>query len=144
GQRHGVGRAERRGHRVERRRWDVEAVAQPPAALALDPLLAGEQPQPQAQLVLVVVRPLRDLGLRVERHGALLHHISPPAIASVVPVTAAASGEQRYTTAAATSSGRIRRPIGGPFSYAVRTSACARPVMAATLSILSRNRSVSV
>ena len=47
----------------------------------------------EAQLVLVIVRPLGNFALRIERE--LFHHISPPAMASVVPVTAAASGEQR-------------------------------------------------
>ena len=72
-------------------------VAQPAAHLALDQRRAGEKPQPQPQLGLVVVRPLGDLGLGIERNRAVVHHahISPPATASVVPVTAAASGEQR-------------------------------------------------
>ena len=94
-QRHRLRRAVELRHQIEARQRDVEAVAQAPTDLALDHLLAGEQPQPQAQLVLVIVRPFGDLGLGVEWCGALLHHISPPAMASVVPVTAAASGEQR-------------------------------------------------
>src|SRR5262249_61805058 len=104
----------------------------------------AEPPPQPAQLALASRRPLGALGPRAERRGALLHHIPPPAIASVVPVTAAASGEQRYTTAAATSSGRIRRPIGASFWYSASTCACARPVLAATLLMLSRTRSVSV
>src|SRR5262249_214320 len=117
---------------------------QPPTHLALDHLLAGEQPQPQAQLVLVIVRPFGDLGLGVEWCGALLHHISPPAMASVVPVTAAASGEQREGTAAAPSPGRMSRPTGASGEYWASISACARPVLAATRLMLSRTRSVSV
>ncbi len=82
-------------HEIEARERDVETVAQPPADLGLDHLLAGEQAQPQPQLVLVVVRALGNLGLGIEWNAAVLHQISPPATASVVPVTAAACGEHR-------------------------------------------------
>src|SRR5262249_13528652 len=125
-------RAVKLRHQVETRKRDVEAVAQSPADLALDHFLAGEQPQPQPQLALVIVRPLRDLGLGVERHGALIHHISPPAIASVVPVTAASSRDARDTTAEAASSAWIRRPMRVSRSYSAGPSACGRPVLAGT------------
>ena len=45
-----------------------------------------------AQLVLVIMGTLGDLGFHVEEHGA---HSSPPATASVVPVIAPASAVQR-------------------------------------------------
>src|SRR5439155_369261 len=71
---HAFRRAVELRHQVEARQRDVEGVAQPPADLALDHLLAGEQAQPQPQLVLVVVRPLRDLGLGVERYRQIFSH----------------------------------------------------------------------
>src|SRR5205085_11631463 len=44
---------------------------------------------------------------------AMAHSEAPPQIAISCPVIAAASGESRNATSAATSSGRMRRPIGG-------------------------------
>src|SRR5262249_19056748 len=132
------------GHQVEARQRDPEAVPQAPAHLALDQHLAGEQPEPQAQLGLVVVRPLGHLGLRIERDRQLVHHTSPPATARVVPVTAPACAQHRNSTAAATSSGGTSRPSGLGFSMAASVSSTERPVFAAMRATLSRTSFVSV
>ena len=69
--------------------------AQPAADLALDQRSAGQQAQPQPQLRLVVVRALCDLGLGIQRYGALFHHAASAPITRVAPVVAAAPGEQK-------------------------------------------------
>ena len=82
--------------KIEPRQGHVETVAQALAHLVLDQRRAGQHAQPQPQLGLVVVRPLGDLGLGVERDDrGVFHQISPPATTSAVPVTEAASGKQR-------------------------------------------------
>ena len=84
------------GQEIEPRQGDVELVAQAAADLGLDQSRTGEKPEPQPQLGLVVVGPLGDLGLGVERDtGSLVHHGPSAPITSVVPVTAAALGEHR-------------------------------------------------
>ena len=55
----------------------VEALAQAPAHLAFDERGAGEEAQPQAQIVGVVLRAFDDLGFGVERDGVLVH-LTPP------------------------------------------------------------------
>ena len=95
-ERHAVRRAVELRQQIEARQRDVEIVAQAAAHLVLDQRRAGEKTQPQPQLGLVVVGPLRDLGFGVERDcRSVVHHSSPPATISVVPVTEAASGEHR-------------------------------------------------
>ncbi len=58
----------------------------------------------------------------------LIHQISPPATVIAVPVTAAASAEHRYSTAAATSCGLISRAIGMSFTYCAMISSSDFPV----------------
>ena len=95
-QSHAVRRAVELRQQIEARQSDIELFAQPSPHLALDQRRAGQQPQPQPQLGLVVVRALGHFRLGVERNGDfVVHHTSPPATTSVVPVTAAASGEHR-------------------------------------------------
>ena len=94
--RHAVRRAVELRQQIEARQGDVELIAQPAAHLVLDQGRAGQQPQPQPQFGLVIVRALGNLGLGVERNDrSVVHQISPPATTSVVPVTADASGEHR-------------------------------------------------
>src|SRR4029077_6921755 len=131
-------------HQVEARQGDVELVAQAAAHFPPNQRRAGEQAQPQPQLGLVIGRTFGDLGLGVERDHAIVHQISPPATVSVVPVMALAPGEHRNSTAAATSSGVIRRPIGLSLSMSATACSSLRPVLLVTKSIAAPTRSVSV
>ena len=84
-ERHAVGGAVELRHQVEARERDVEGLAQAPAHLAFDQHLAGEQPQPQAQLRLVVVRTLGDARLGIERYGRAVAHARPRLALSSLP-----------------------------------------------------------
>ena len=70
-QRHAVRHLVELRHQVEARQRDVEPLAQPAAHLALDQGGAGQQPQPQPELVAVIFREFDGLGLGIEDHDAI-------------------------------------------------------------------------
>ena len=71
-QRHAVGHLVELGHQVEARQRDIEPLAQPAAHLALDQGGAGQQPQPQPELVAMLVRQFDGLGFGIKDHGAII------------------------------------------------------------------------
>jgi hypothetical protein len=130
---------------VEARERDAEAVAKPAAHGALDHRRAGDQPQPQAQRVVVRAGDARFM-VRAgpgERGGHGYDAVSPPSITIVCPFTERDSGRHSHATAEATSTGAISRFCGLRDASALRASASLRPVRATMLATASRTMSVS-
>src|SRR5579885_341644 len=115
---------------IEARQGGVEAAAQTRADLGLDEAGAGEKAQPDFELDLVVAAARR---FAIGQAGQILPHgmSSPPAMTMDWPVTAAAAGVQSQPTAAATSSGVMRRRIGLLAASAARAASALFPVLAA-------------
>jgi hypothetical protein len=131
---HAAGRFIQLRNQVEARQRDVEAVTQPAADLVFDQRRAAEQTQLQTQFVLVIAGPFDRLGLASSGASpeSAMSQSSPPAMVNVAPLMPLASPGHRKATAAATSSGAIRRPCGFCRVNSTRASSRVRPVFVAT------------
>src|SRR5262245_26627075 len=117
---------------VETRQAELEFAIEMAANVVLDEARAGEEPEPQPQLHLVIGRPRGYRRLRIDPQG-LVGHGLPPAIVIAWPVTAEAPSEQSHKAASATSRGVINRPDGLVLAKWSIASPLPRPVLLAKI-----------
>src|SRR5215472_5974940 len=139
---HAVRLAVERRHHVEARQGHAKLHLEPLPRHSLDETARPQQPDPQPQPRLSFDR---SIVLALGRGGRYRrHHVSPPEIEIAWPVMAALSPAQSQTTAAATSSGLMKRACGLLAASALRASDSPRLVAATMRSTALSSIGVSV
>src|SRR6516225_2617768 len=133
---HAIWLAVERRHHVEARQGHIKLRLKLLPRHALDEAARPQQPDPQPQPRLSLHRAI----VLVRRSGGRRwrHHVSPPETEIAWPVIAALSPAQSQTTAAATSSGLMKRACGLLAASALRVSEPLRFV-AATMRLTARS-----